>query len=189
MSGLNQDQSSTSSDCVICHRTTPIKRCARCQTTQYCSADCQRSDWTSHKQHCHPSTPPSGIWYDKYRKCKDGNEHEGELELITWSTPANEHEDWSEDMGWGNIIVAEAEDHKRKFETEMNGDEAKLYKYWPQAFRWTCCGTGGEQRYGCDHHGSGSNPCTCDFCKVSGQQITNLLVFVFGGADSFVGDE
>ena len=177
MSDLNQTQSSPSSGCVVCHRTTPIKKCVRCQTAQYCSVDCQRSDWTSHTPHCHPSTPPSQIWYDKYRKCKDGNKHEGRLELITWSTPANEHEDWSEDMGWGNVIVAEAEDLKRKFETEMNGDEAKLYKYWPQAFRWSCCGTVGDQRYGCDHHGRGSTPCTCDFCKVC-QRVPNLFSLV-----------
>ncbi|CAL8585017.1 hypothetical protein XPA_010597 [Xanthoria parietina] len=144
------------------------------RSTAPSTAKDQRSDWTSHKPHCHPSTPPSQIWYDKYRKCKDGNKHEGRLELITWSTPANEHEDWSEDMGWGNVIVAEAEDLKRKFEREMNGDEAKLYKYWPQAFRWTCCDTVGNQRYGCDHHGRGSTPCSCDFCKM-GKRIPDGL--------------
>ena len=70
-------------------------------------------------------------------------------------------------MGWGNIVPAEADDLKRKFETEFGGDELKMYNYWPRGFRWTCCGADGEQRWGCDHHGMGSVPCTCDFCKVS----------------------
>ena len=52
-----------------------------------------------------------------------------------------------------------------KTQSEMGGDEKKLYKEWPQAFRWTCCGTSADMKYGCDHHGTGSRPCTCDFCK------------------------
>jgi len=50
-------------------------------------------------------------------------------------------------------------------QTEMDGDEKKLFEYWPQAFRWTCCGVSAEMTWGCDHHGSGRKPCTCDFCK------------------------
>ena len=34
----------------------------------------------------------------------------------------------------------------------------------PRAFRWTCCGLSGNWSRGCDHHGSGEIPCTCDFC-------------------------
>ncbi|KAL8671464.1 MAG: hypothetical protein Q9168_004033 [Polycauliona sp. 1 TL-2023] len=74
--------------------------------------------------------------------------------------------EFSEAMGWGNVIEAEAEEHKEMFETEMGGDEAKFYEYWPAAFRWTCCGVQGDSRFGCDHHGQGSTPCTCDFCKM-----------------------
>jgi hypothetical protein len=33
-----------------------------------------------------------------------------------------------------------AEEVKRYFETEMEGDEELLFKYMPIAFRWTCCG-------------------------------------------------
>lgn len=40
--------------CVICHATTPIKRCARCHIPQYCSTACQKSDWKSHKSSCEP---------------------------------------------------------------------------------------------------------------------------------------
>jgi hypothetical protein len=70
-------------------------------------------------------------------------------------------------MGWGNCLASESDEMKGKFENDFNSNEAKLYEYWPQAFRWTCCGTEGDQRFGCDHHGSGSTPCSCDFCKVS----------------------
>jgi hypothetical protein len=97
-------------------------------------------------------------WYDKHRKCSDGNEHEGELELITWSCS-------KEETGWGHCFEGESDDLRRKFETEFNGDEETCYKYWPQGFRWTCCGTDADMKYGCDHHGTGSKPCTCDFCR------------------------
>jgi hypothetical protein len=80
------------------------------------------------------------------------------LELITWSCP-------KDGLGWGNIVEEESDDHRRKFEVEFGGDEEKFYKYWQQAFRWTCCGTDAGMDWGCDHHGSGSKPCTCDFCR------------------------
>jgi len=44
----------------------------------------------------------------------------------------------------------------RKFEVEYGGDEAWFYKHYLQGFRW---------KYGRDHHGAGSKPCTCDYCR------------------------
>ncbi|KAG9237130.1 MYND domain protein [Amylocarpus encephaloides] len=32
--------------------TTPLKRCAKCQTTTYCSRECQKADWKNHKKIC-----------------------------------------------------------------------------------------------------------------------------------------
>ena len=29
--------------------------------------------------------------------------------------------------------------------------------------------------YGCDHHGSGARPCSCDFCK-SGKKLSNKII-------------
>ncbi|KAJ9645258.1 hypothetical protein H2199_003264 [Coniosporium tulheliwenetii] len=29
-----------------------LKRCAKCQTTQYCSRECQKADWKTHKKVC-----------------------------------------------------------------------------------------------------------------------------------------
>lgn len=68
-------------------------------------------------------------------------------------------------MGWGNVVVEEVEDIKRKFKVDYKGKKRLFFKYWPQGFRWTCCGTDGLMNEGCDHHGSGSKPCTCDFCQ------------------------
>lgn len=164
MSDQNQAQISSPPGCAACHGTTTLRKCGRCHVIQYCSLTCQKADWSCHKAHC---CRLAGLpWYDLYRQCKDGAKHEGRLEIITWSTPANEHEDFPEAMGWGNVIASEADQLKRKFETDLHGDEAKLYQEWPQAFRWTCCGASGENRFGCDHHGKGSKPCTCDFCRV-----------------------
>jgi mitochondrial splicing suppressor protein 51 len=30
----------------------PLKRCGKCQTARYCSRDCQKSDWKTHKLTC-----------------------------------------------------------------------------------------------------------------------------------------
>lgn len=43
--------------CINCHKTkeqlgTPLKRCAKCQTTIYCSRDCQKEHWETHKKSC-----------------------------------------------------------------------------------------------------------------------------------------
>ena len=116
--------------------------------------DCQTTDWVTHKASCGNSM----VWYDRYRKCKDGSRHEGKLELITWS---NE----KEETGWGHCCAEESDDLRRDFETKYKSDEAKFYKFWPQGFRWTCCGTDAGMKWGCDHHGTGTKPCTCDFCR------------------------
>merc|ERR1712071_217186 len=39
--------------CTTCKLTTGnLKRCARCKTVKYCSVQCQRSDWSTHKLSC-----------------------------------------------------------------------------------------------------------------------------------------
>ncbi|KAF9475463.1 hypothetical protein BDN70DRAFT_883662 [Pholiota conissans] len=155
--------------CSVCNKAqsteVDIKRCGRCRDRFYCGRDCQLSDWPTHKRTCGAITPRSSDspraprWYDKHRKCRDGNLHEGDLELITWPCER-------EGTGWGHCIVEESEEMKEKFEKEFMGNEKKLYRYWPQAFRWTCCGTDAGMDWGCDHHGTGSKPCSCDFCRM-----------------------
>ncbi|KIM38938.1 hypothetical protein M413DRAFT_447589 [Hebeloma cylindrosporum] len=147
--------------CAVCNKagTTgkPILCCARCQDRYYCGRECQKGDWETHKGSCRAKI--SLVWYDRYRKCKDGTRHEGKLELMTWPSP-------EEDLGWGGCFADESDDLKHKFEVEFGGDEARFYKHWPQGFRWTCCGTDAGMKWGCDHHGTGSKPCTCDFCRM-----------------------
>ena len=77
-------------------------------------------------------------------------------------------------MGWGNTIVEESADLKRMYEEDFGRDDKKLYEYWPQAYRWTCCGTVGDQKFGCDHHGTGPKPCECDFCHM-GEPLPNKI--------------
>ncbi|KAJ7923100.1 hypothetical protein B0H13DRAFT_1865200 [Mycena leptocephala] len=42
--------------CASCYKTTgnrsELKKCSRCQLTWYCSRDCQRNDWNTHKVFC-----------------------------------------------------------------------------------------------------------------------------------------
>lgn len=30
----------------------PLKQCAKCNATPYCSRDCQKADWKTHKKIC-----------------------------------------------------------------------------------------------------------------------------------------
>ena len=112
--------------------------------------------WEGHKGSCRAKL--SLVWYDRYRKCKDRSQHEGKLKLMTWPLA-------KEELGWGGCLAEESDDLKQKFKTEYSGDKAWFYKYWPQGFRWTCCSTDAGMKWGCDHHGMGSKPCTCDFCR------------------------
>ncbi|EJD42497.1 hypothetical protein AURDEDRAFT_114972 [Auricularia subglabra TFB-10046 SS5] len=145
-----------------------LKRCGRCKSALYCNAECQTRDWPAHKKFCKAVT---NNWHDKYRGCQDGSTHQGDLELITWSLV----DDHGDELGWGNIAIEEAEEHKHRFETKYGRDEEKFFKYWPRAFRWTCCGLAGDMNYGCDHHSVRyPKPCTCDFC-IMGEPLPNKI--------------
>ncbi|KAF7306000.1 hypothetical protein HMN09_00754500 [Mycena chlorophos] len=143
--------------CAACGKDGAL-RCSGCRITHYCGVDCQGKAWKSHKAKC-AATPK---WYDddKYRICQDGVKHEGRLELITWDTPER-------GLGWGGARKEDAEALRKEFKTVFGGDEEKFYWCWPQAFRWTCCGTDAGMNDSCNHHGSGSKPCTCDFCRMA----------------------
>ncbi|KAJ6536004.1 hypothetical protein DFH09DRAFT_98790 [Mycena vulgaris] len=46
-----------SSSCAVCHNPADesrrnLKQCAKCELTRYCSVDCQRADWSRHKECC-----------------------------------------------------------------------------------------------------------------------------------------
>lgn len=53
---ITSTASSTPAQCAFCDKTASpdvsLKRCAKCQTTQYCSRDCQKADWKQHKKLC-----------------------------------------------------------------------------------------------------------------------------------------
>jgi len=154
--------------CTKCKEEADAKKlfnCTGCKARLYCGQQCQKVDWPTHKKQCKPT-----VWYDKYRKCGHGGSHEiheGRLELITWPCPEG-------DTGWGACFTEESDGLRHKFETEFRGDLKKFYKYWPQGFRWTCCGCCGSSTYGCDHHGTGSKPCTCDFCRM-GKPVSDKI--------------
>jgi len=45
--------------CVVCNTNT-TKACARCKTSYFCSAECQKSAWKKHKKTCKvPTSPPA----------------------------------------------------------------------------------------------------------------------------------
>lgn len=46
------DNLSAPARCANCGSVGPTKRCSRCQSASYCSKDCQRQHWKSHKSVC-----------------------------------------------------------------------------------------------------------------------------------------
>ncbi|KAJ7148720.1 hypothetical protein C8R43DRAFT_515159 [Mycena crocata] len=46
-----------SSSCAVCHNDAEesrrnLKQCSKCELTRYCSVECQRTDWSRHKECC-----------------------------------------------------------------------------------------------------------------------------------------
>lgn len=41
--------------CANCSKSDCAKKCSRCKTTYYCSAECQKEHWASHKPSCRPA--------------------------------------------------------------------------------------------------------------------------------------
>ncbi|KAI8962678.1 hypothetical protein F5Y11DRAFT_179343 [Daldinia sp. FL1419] len=172
---MSQNQEKTK--CGVCgkseERDITIQRCGRCKSSFYCSTNCQQKDWPSHKKLCRAKADMTKgkPWYDRYRKCQDGSSHFGELELITWGGGC---ETTGEELGWGHCSASESAELKRKYEEEFKSDDARMHKYWPQGFRWTCCGLASDMNFGCDHHGTGPKPCSCDFCH-SGKPLPDRI--------------
>ncbi|XP_014789303.1 rho GTPase-activating protein gacZ, partial [Octopus bimaculoides] len=52
--------------CETCFRTNvPLKKCSKCKTTYYCSNDCQKYDWPTHKSNCKASKMNTEVKYEK----------------------------------------------------------------------------------------------------------------------------
>jgi len=47
--------------CATCSNLSNLKRCARCESISYCSTECQRKDWKSHKKTCSEKPPPQAL--------------------------------------------------------------------------------------------------------------------------------
>eukprot|EP00106_Octopus_bimaculoides_P013080 XP_014780522.1 PREDICTED: ankyrin repeat and MYND domain-containing protein 2-like [Octopus bimaculoides] len=52
--------------CETCFRTNiPLKKCSKCKTTYYCSTDCQKYDWSTHKSNCKVPEMNTEVKYEK----------------------------------------------------------------------------------------------------------------------------
>ena len=100
-------------------------------------------------------------WSKKHQtKCEDSGKNEGRLELITWDGIDED----GDEFGWRAVPKEEAEELKKLFIVHFKSNEEAFFDYWSRGFRWTCCSNQGDNIYGCDHHGNGSTPYSCDYC-------------------------
>jgi hypothetical protein len=57
-------------NCQVCHKLETKYACSKCHVTYYCSIDCQRSDWKSHKTICSSicNTTTTNPWFSKVQR-------------------------------------------------------------------------------------------------------------------------
>jgi len=70
--------------CVCCGTTGSVSRCSRCKAVSYCSRECQKKDWKSHKSFCRQWTNPAD-WAE---------EGEPEAELQHFGSALNDARVW-----------------------------------------------------------------------------------------------
>ncbi|XP_036367136.1 uncharacterized protein LOC115222384 isoform X1 [Octopus sinensis] len=76
----------TENFCQTCFRTNiPLWKCSKCKTTYYCSIDCQKYDWPSHKSNCKAPEMNTKVKYEK------GSGHEYSKEGIIKKDPVKEN--------------------------------------------------------------------------------------------------
>lgn len=57
-------------NCQTCHSVEHLKGCSKCHVSYYCSIECQRSDWKSHKSICESisNTTATNPWFSKKQR-------------------------------------------------------------------------------------------------------------------------
>lgn len=158
-----------------CDSTTNLKSCGRCKVAHYCSREHQRSDWKSHKKWCEEAqsdtTATPAEWWKKEHRCDYCSETHAWNKAC--SVPPGSREEFHE--GKPELIVWNFDKEvKAKFENEFHRNQEALANYRSDCFRWTCCGASLDSSNPCDHHGRGSQCCSCDFCT-GGKEIPKPL--------------
>ena len=68
--------------CNKCHKIKKTNRCSNCKSVYYCSVQCQKNDWTSHKYACERLKKVVKIKSKNGKKPKENSETGEKTKLI-----------------------------------------------------------------------------------------------------------
>ncbi|TFK87934.1 hypothetical protein K466DRAFT_599095 [Polyporus arcularius HHB13444] len=105
------DDLSRCHNCGDGQRTGKLKRCAGCNTAKYCSRECQREAWPSHKLGCRYKSTPDGPGAGKEEHCTPEERRARILQSLGFPTAvslAHALKDWAEAHRWTFTTMTKA---------------------------------------------------------------------------------
>ncbi|TFB01188.1 hypothetical protein CCMA1212_007030 [Trichoderma ghanense] len=139
--------------CQNCSKTQPevtLKKCAKCQSTLYCSRDCQKADWKKHRKDCSKAQGARAPKRKPFTSLSNKVWLHGRPEPETYELLIDAYRlrVW-DDNNAGEMVSQNSEGFQRFLDT-VETRPGLLPPWWDQEKREACEALGGDSSHRCN---------------------------------------